>query len=119
MPGGCKRPFKPALRRAEYSVVTEATPAASWLVAALPTLAVAALFATVYVVFLAGVHADARLRLGRFKKRRKALERVESWYPRERLVPSGLVAARSKLAAERRGLEKAGVLRRRSGPRGF
>ena len=85
---------------------------------ALPALAVAALFATVYVVFLAGVHADARFKLGRFKRRHKALERVESWYPRERLIPSGLVAARSRLAAERRVLERAGVLRRRSGPRG-
>jgi len=98
--------------------VTEATPAADWLLGVLPALAVAALFVAVYVVYLDAVHADARFRLGRFKRRHKALERVESWYPRERLIPAGLVAARSRLAAERRVLERAGVLRRRSGPRG-
>lgn len=79
---------------------------------AAPSLGVAAGFAAVYVVFLARVHSDARDRLGRFARRQRALERVESWYPRERLLPTSLVAARSRLAAERRSLERMGVLRR-------
>jgi hypothetical protein len=78
---------------------------------AAPSLLWAAVFVLVYVVFLAGVHSDARRRLQRFVQRRRALERVESWYPEERLVPVGLVAARSRLAAERRALERDGILR--------
>jgi len=86
-------------------------PIVAWLIEAAPSLAVAACFVAVYVVFLARVHSDARGRLGRHARRRRALDRVESWYPKERLLPLSLVAARSRLAAERRDLERAGILR--------
>ena len=91
-------------------------PVVSWLIEVAPSLAVAFAFASVYVVFLARVHADARRRLGRYARRRRALERVESWYPRERLLPASVIDARSRLAAERRDLERAGILRRDPGP---
>ena len=84
---------------------------ADWLLHAAPSLLWGAVFVLVYAVFLAGVHSDARRRLQRFIRRCRALERVESWYPDERLVPVGLVAARSRLAAERRALEREGILR--------
>lgn len=87
-------------------------PVADWLLDAAPSLVIAAGFAAVYVVFLAGVHAEARGRLGRYARRRRALERVESWYPRERLLPASVVDARSRLARERNELERAGILRR-------
>ena len=94
----------------------DATPVAAWLIQAAPSLAVAAAFAAAYVVFLERVYSDARRRLARYARRRRALERVESWYPGEKLVPVSLAAARSTLAAERRSLERAGILRP-GGPR--
>ncbi len=91
-------------------------PVTDWLLEAAPSLIIAAGFAAVYVVFLAGVHSEARRRLRRFAQRRRALERVESWYPRERLLPASVIDARSRLAAERRDLERAGILRRDPDP---
>lgn len=89
----------------------DAMPVAAWLLQAAPSLVTGAAFAAVYAVFLARVHEDAKRRLARFLRRRRALERVESWYPGERLSPSSLVAARARIAAERRALESAGILR--------
>lgn len=87
-------------------------PVAAWLVEAAPSLVTGAAFAVVYAVFLARVHDDARRSLARFIRRRRALERVESWYPPERLLPVSVADARSRLAAERRALERSGILRR-------
>jgi hypothetical protein len=91
-------------------------PVADWLLEAAPSLIWGAVCALVYAIFLAGVHSEARRRLRRFVQRRRALERVESWYPRERLLPASVIDARSRLAAERRDLERAGILRRDPGP---
>lgn len=87
------------------------------MVEAAPSLILGVIFAFVYIVFLARVHSDARRLLMRFARRRRALQRIESWYPVERLVPASLVAARSRLAAERRSLERAGILRPAGAPR--
>jgi len=86
-------------------------PVPDWLLEAAPSLLWSAGFVLVYVIFLEGVYADARRRLIRFSRRRRALERVESWYPTERLLPLSLVDARTRLAAERRALERDGILR--------
>lgn len=88
----------------------EAMPVAAWLLQAAPSLVTGAAFATIYVVFLARVHDDAKRRLARFLRRRRALDRVESWYPKERLIPISLAAARARIEAERRALERAGIL---------
>jgi hypothetical protein len=94
----------------EGVTLPEAMPVAAWLLQAAPSLVTGAAFAAVYAVFLARVHDDAKRRLARFMRRRRALERIESWYPGERLIPSSLAAARARIAAERRALEHAGIL---------
>lgn len=97
--------------RKGWAGVIDGTPVAAWLIEAAPSLGVALAFAAVYAVYLARVHVDARRRVSRFVRRRRALERVESWYPEGRLLPSTLIAARARLAAERRALERAGIFR--------
>jgi len=91
--------------------VTVETPVAAWLIEAAPSLGVALAFAAVYATYLARVYVDARRRVLRFVRRRRALERVECWYPEGRLAPRSLIAARERIAAERRSLVRAGILR--------
>lgn len=100
--------------RKGWAGVIDGTPVAAWLVEAAPSLGVAFAFMAVYAVYLARVHVDARRRVSRFLRRRRALERVESWYPEGRLLPASLIAARERLADERRALERAGIFRRRA-----
>ena len=97
--------------RKGWAGVIDGTPVAAWLVEAAPAAGVAIAFVGVYAVYLARIHFDARRRVVRFLRRRRALERVESWYPEGRLLPSSLIAARARLAAERRSLERAGIFR--------
>jgi hypothetical protein len=96
--------------------VNDALPVAAWLLLAAPSLLIGAGFAFVYVMFLSGVHEDAKRRVARFLRRRRALDRIEAWYPPERLVPLGLAAARARMASERRALERAGILSPRRPP---
>ena len=100
--------------RKGWAGLIDGTPVAAWLVEAGPSLGLAFAFAAVYAVYLARVHVDARRRVSRFLRRRRALERVESWYPEGRLLPSSLIDARARLAAERRALERAGIFRPRA-----
>ncbi|HEY3225978.1 MAG TPA: hypothetical protein VGK61_03145 [Planctomycetota bacterium] len=97
--------------RKGWAGVIDGTPVAAWLIEAAPSAGVALAFAAVYAVYLARVHFDARRRVSRFLRRRRALERVETWYPEGRLLPSSLIAARARLAAERRALVRAGIFR--------
>jgi hypothetical protein len=80
-------------------------------------LGIALAFAAVYAFYLARVYLDARRRVLRFVRRRRALKRVEVWYPEGRLAPHALIAARERMAAERRALERAGILRPRGSRR--
>jgi len=99
--------------RKGWAGVTFETQFAAWLSEAAPSLGIALAFAAVYATYLARVYIDARRRVLRFVRRRRALERVEWWYPEGRLVPRSLIAARDRLAAEQRSLQRAGILRLR------
>jgi hypothetical protein len=105
-------PLKAGPRGAEEYCVTEATPVAAWLLEVLPPFFLGAIFAAAYALYLGGVYAEARRLVERFNRRRRALERVEWWYPEGRVIPAPVAAARSRLDAERRALERAGILRR-------